>query len=118
MSLRSNRFFTTEKNKTTQNVSQTVNVIYKDDKEEVSTKTTNRDIVPETKKEIVYKKLLDNVVKRNWKELLQDTFILDNESLGDLIKTMTDADSVEFDYNLDINCCGQDTGYNVLKEPE
>jgi hypothetical protein len=111
MTLRGNRFFTTETNQT--HVCQNVSVVIQNtDKEEVSTKT--REIKPETKKEIVYKKLLDYTTKRNWKELVQDTFILDNSHLGDLIKTMTDADAVEFDYNIDVNCCGIDTGYNVV----
>jgi len=111
MTLRGNRFFTTETNNTT--VSQNVNVIVNtNDVEEFSTRT--REIKPETKKEIIYKKLLDYTTKRNWKELIADTFVLDNVHLGDLIKTMTDADSVEFEYNIDVNCCGHDTGYNLI----
>lgn len=107
------KFFSPETNTTQATANATINIISDDVKYGDNIKVVEtREITPENEKN-VYKLLLDayrdNPLKVN------ECVVMKGDDLCELIKQLTEAESVEIEADVDISCCGKDNKYNVIK---
>ena len=107
------KFFSPETNTTHATANATINIISDEVKYGEDIKVVKqREITPKNEKN-VYKILLeayrDNPLKVN------NCVVMKGNDLCELIKQLTDSSTVEIEADVDINCCGKDNNYNVIK---
>ena len=95
--------------------SATVNLTVKNAEPEVKAvyeQNPYSEITAESTTEKILKLILDAYV--NNPLIVNSYVIMQNDKLLNLVKTMTNADSVELDLSTDVSCCGKPTKYNYI----
>ena len=109
------KVLTSEKNMPTATASATVNIVPQQDVKYVDDDIAvvkAREITPENEKN-VYKMILDAYIQNPIK--INDYVVMKGNDLCDLIKEITGVKEVEIEAEMDINCCGKPSKYNLIK---
>ena len=112
------KVLTSESNNPTASASATVNIVpdvnvkyVEGDIAVVQPNMKKREITPQNEKN-VYKLIADAYMKNPIK--INDYVIMQGEQLCQLVKELTGVKEVEIEAEVDINCCGVPSNYNVI----